>query len=226
MALKKYPCCACSHAAIEAALSLAREHEIRPEQFVSARVFISPAMHRLVGGPFAPGDSPQVAAQFSVQYGVACALLRRRFGITEIRDDAVLEPEVQALTNSITVAVDRKLTGKFAPAQVEVRLRDGHMIAQRVEHMPGTPLAPPSSKMIEAKYHECAETGILPMGEHQREQLARRIDTLERLSDMADLIRPSTGIDRSTRRLLPTMRRRRAPLRRSPPRVTGSTRTR
>ncbi|MBI3936657.1 MAG: MmgE/PrpD family protein [Betaproteobacteria bacterium] len=193
MSLKKYPCCACSHAAIEGALSLAREHEIRPEQFVSARVFISPAMRRLVGGPFAPGDAPQVAAQFSVQYGVACALFRKRFGILDIRDDVVLEPEMQAFAKRITVAVEKSLTGKFAPARVEIRLRDRGVIKKMIKHMPGTLRAPLSHKAIEAKYHECARSGVLPMSEGQRLRLVRRIHKLEHLSDVAELPPRITG---------------------------------
>ena len=72
-AIKKYPCCACSHASLEAALGLIREHDLKPADVTGIEVFHSTFMHRLVGSPFNPGDNPQVSAQFSVQYAMACA---------------------------------------------------------------------------------------------------------------------------------------------------------
>src|SRR4051812_13530548 len=107
-AIKKFPSCACNHTAIEAALYLVREHDVAPAEVTAVEVTISPYVHRLVGAPFEPGADPQVTAQFSVQYSVACAILRRRLSVADIQDSAVLEPNIGNLARSIKVIVDEQ----------------------------------------------------------------------------------------------------------------------
>lgn len=57
--LKKYPTCACSHAALDAAFSLIREYDLKPEDVSAIEVVHSPLMHRLVGAPFDPSGNPR-----------------------------------------------------------------------------------------------------------------------------------------------------------------------
>ncbi|MGZ5225472.1 MAG: MmgE/PrpD family protein, partial [Burkholderiales bacterium] len=52
--LKKYPTCACGHAALDAAFSLIREYDLKPDDVTAIEVTHSPLMHRLVGAPFDP----------------------------------------------------------------------------------------------------------------------------------------------------------------------------
>ena len=107
-AIKKYPSCACNHTAIEATLGLVREHDLKVDDASALEVTISPYVHRLVGAPFEPGSDPQVAAQFSVQYAVACALMHRRLSVADIQDDAVREPALGALARGVRVVVEEK----------------------------------------------------------------------------------------------------------------------
>ncbi len=95
-AIKKYPCCACSRThRSKQALGLIREHDLKPADVTSIEVTHSTFMHRLVGAPFNPGDNPQVSAQFSVQYAIACALLRRRMSVADLEDAAILDPAIR-----------------------------------------------------------------------------------------------------------------------------------
>jgi 2-methylcitrate dehydratase PrpD len=94
--IKKYPCCLCSHAAIEATLEIVRRHALLPADVQTSRVVISPYMHRIVGAPFAPGDDGQVAAQFSIQYAVASATRYRRFTLGELDPALTGDPALGA----------------------------------------------------------------------------------------------------------------------------------
>lgn len=49
-AIKRYTCCACTHASVEAALGLVRDYDLRPEDVTAIEVRHSPFMHRLVAG--------------------------------------------------------------------------------------------------------------------------------------------------------------------------------
>ena len=75
-AFKRFPVCACSHAAIQALLDLNVEVSCAADDVVEIVGTISPFMHRLVGGDFNVEGDLEVVAQFNLRYHLASALLR------------------------------------------------------------------------------------------------------------------------------------------------------
>jgi 2-methylcitrate dehydratase PrpD len=187
LTLKKYASCFCNHAAIEATLDLVARHKLGAADVSEARVRISPFMARLVGAPFAPGDNPQVAAQFSVQYSIASALLRGRFAVGDIEPAAVLDAEVLALARRVHVEVDPAQTGKFVPAMVTVKTQGGAEHHSTATVLPGTPAHPMSDAGHRSKAVACFTSGARPMTVAQAERFADRIGDLESLRSMRDL---------------------------------------
>lgn len=183
-AIKKYPSCACNHTAIEAALALVREHDLAPSDVTAAEVVISPYVHRLVGAPFDPGADPQVAAQFSVQYSIACAILRRRLSVADIQNEAVLEPAIGALARSIRVSVD-EARGNSRGATVRFMSRRHGALEKRVEHIPGSPAAPIDAADLQQKFRDCTEAGACALGPARAALLAARMGEVETVTDMA-----------------------------------------
>ncbi len=184
MAFKKYPCCACSHAAIEAALSILAEHRPAATDIAHAIVRISPDMDRLVGERTVPGADPEVAAQFSVRHAVACTLYFGEFSIQHLRPACLTDEALAAFTQRITVEVDPALSGKFVPAEVEVILNTGVAARCRVESMPGTPAAPIGPAMHDRKLAECFGSGAKALDTARVQILRERISRLESLPDM------------------------------------------
>jgi 2-methylcitrate dehydratase PrpD len=182
---KKFPTCGCGHAALEAALQLAHALDLRPEHVEKAVVRISPYMNDIVGAPYEPRDNPTVSAQFSVRYGVACAVLRRRIGLAEIEPSAALDPAPRALASRIEVEVDAANTGKLAPAEVVLTLRDGRVARRTVEAVPGTPANPMSDAELDAKAHECLARGVRPMARAQAEAFIAAVLDIEACADVS-----------------------------------------
>lgn len=187
LTLKKYPSCFCNHAAIEATLDLVARHKLAGADVAEARVRISPFMARLVGAEFSPGDTPQVAAQFSVQYSIASTLLRGRFAVGDIQPAAVLDAEVLALARRVRVEVDPAQTGKFVPATVSVRTRQGVEHCATATVLPGTPAHPMSEAEHRAKAVACFTSGARPMKPADAERFIDKIGRLESLKSMRDL---------------------------------------
>lgn len=187
LTLKKYASCFCNHAAIEAALDLVSRHKLRAEEVVSASVRISPFMARLVGADFSPGDNPQVAAQFSVQYSVASALQRGRFSVEDIHPAAVASQEVGALARRVHVEVDAAQDGKFVPATVSVKTSRGAEYHATATELPGTPSHPMSDDEHRGKAIACLTSGARPMTEAQAARFADRVGRVETLGSMRDL---------------------------------------
>lgn len=188
LTLKQYPSCFCNHAAIVAALDLIRRHDVPAGHIVSGEVILTPLSARLVGAPFKPGDNPQVAAQFSAQYSLANVFHRRGFGIGDIEPDAVLDPAVLALAARFEVKIDQTLSGKFMPATVMVRLRDGTERRATVDCIPGTPEDPLSDAQVVKKAMACFSSGPNALGDQRAKILMSRIDGLGSIASMRDLL--------------------------------------
>lgn len=189
LTFKNFPSCFCNHAAIVAAIELVRRYSIGAADIDDCSVGLTPFSARLVGAPFAPGDSPQVAAQFSAQYSVANVLARGGFSVGDIDPVAVLDPAIGALAARVRVSVDAGLPGKFAPATVTVRTRDGRTLSTTVDTIPGTPAQPATDAEVRQKALMCFASGPRPMPLPHVEQLMARIDRLESLGSMRELLR-------------------------------------
>jgi 2-methylcitrate dehydratase PrpD len=189
LTLKKYPSCFCNHVAIEATLAL-RARGLTAEAVDEIEVVLSPFMERLVGAPFDPGASPQVAAQFSVQYSIACALVRGRLGVAEISDAAVCSPTLLALARRVRMRTDPAHTARFAPIEVTARTRDGRVLAARGEVLPGTPDHPLSAAEIEAKFRANVAEGPRALGARAADALMGRLRDLDSIGPIARLFDP------------------------------------
>ena len=186
--LKKYPVCACSHAAIEACLALVREHDLAPDAVESVEAIISPFMDRLVGGVFDPARDPQVTAQFSLRYALASVLLRRRLGLAELERAAVLDPEIAAIASRVRLTVDAANREELAPATVHLRLRTGTSLSRTLGVMPGSGDAPLSEADLDGKLAECARHGLRTMSPGQQQALRAAIERLDAAPDLRELV--------------------------------------
>ena len=185
---KKYPSCTANHVAIDAALTLANEHDLKYRDIDAITVTISPFMDSLVGETFDAGSNPQVAAQFSIQYSIACAIQRRQLSIAEIQPDVISDPEINALLKKIKVIVEPEWPGKFAPCDLEILARDGRRLTHHASHTPGTPENPMSMGDLKAKFSDCASSGVNPMSIDQCNNAIKTILAIETVKDMAEAL--------------------------------------
>jgi 2-methylcitrate dehydratase PrpD len=184
--IKKYPICACGHAALEAMIALVQDYDLEPDDVIAVEVSHSPFMHRLVGAPFELGDNLQVTAQNSVRYAIASALLRRRLGIAEIQDAAVLDPSIMRITERVRVVVDERNKGTEIPATVSVETKQHGTLTRTVDKLPWGPSDRPGEDALQAKFEECFTHGSLGLKPASAKLLAERVGGLESLDDMGE----------------------------------------
>lgn len=183
-AFKRYPVCACSHAAMEACAVLCRQHRLQAGDVHRVIATISPFMDRLVGAPFSPGQDPQVTAQFSLRYQLAAICLRGTFGLRDLEPSALFDEGITALLPRISIVVDPRQQGELAPAHVAIELRAGGRIEARCDALPGTPEHPLPDREWRAKLADCGARAPTPLAGNRLEALLERIDTIERIDDM------------------------------------------
>ncbi|MGQ0751212.1 MAG: MmgE/PrpD family protein [Betaproteobacteria bacterium] len=177
--IKPYPSCQANHAPIDAALALRRRTGITADHVAQIEVMISPYMNRLVGASYVPGDNPQVAAQFSVQYSLACALARGRLGIEDICEQSATDPELVELASRVRVAVDERNSNNYCPATVHVTLKNGKALSETSASLRGGVEHPLTDDELLGKLASCLEAGGYAAGEQLPERVWRSVMALD-----------------------------------------------
>lgn len=186
MTFKPYPACGCSHTAIEAALSLMRDHRLAPGDVTAVLVTISPYMNTLVGGEFEPHGS-QVAAQFSVRYAIACAIHRGGFTLADLEPAAMRDPAVLQTVRRVAVAVDE--SSESTRACVLSLEAGGAMHTLRTDTAPGSPACPMEPQRHAAKISDAFARGSHPMTPADIARFTREVQAIEMLPDANRLIK-------------------------------------
>jgi 2-methylcitrate dehydratase PrpD len=180
LALKPYPACRATHAAIDGAIQLAEEHQIPVGEIASATVRVPRATFLLVGREFALGRSPQVDAQFSIPYTVAIALTKGTVGLADLEEDAILSDQsILQLARKVQVMVDEELPGnQLTPVTVEVVMVDGRKHAASIDTARGDPSRPLGRTERLEKFRECASFARQPLSASSTERIIQDVEGL------------------------------------------------
>lgn len=189
VAIKPLPACQLSIACLDAALAIARQHRPRPEDIARIEAFVPPHAVSIVCEPVERRRRPTstYAAQFSIQYGVACALLHQKFGLPEL--ERYRDPEVLALADKVSYAVDPH-TGypRHFSGEVVVTLKDGRRLAQREQVNRGAADNPVSEADIAGKYLDNARMAVAPAHAERARDLILGLDGLADARELAEAL--------------------------------------
>lgn len=163
VAVKPIPACHFTHACADAAVALATTHGVTAEDIVEVQALVPAGVHKTVCEPIGTKRCPQNSydAQFSVPWAVASGLARKRFGLTELSDEALNDPELLALAAKVTCAdyPDAPFP-KYYSGEVVLTLGDGRTLTHGEEINRGNPDRPLTNDEIVAKYWDNATTAV------------------------------------------------------------------
>jgi len=191
VAIKPYPCCRGIHPAIDAALALAEDKNIRSQDIREITLSVTDAHLALLCQPLDAKRSPRspVDAQFSIPWGVASAIVGRSVGLGDFTDSAVRNPKVLEVTQKMRVEVDNSLHKPGPePTRVTVKMMDGKTHAMVVANPLGSLERPMSFDDCARKFRDCAKS--LDAGCVERVvQLVRGLDQLDDVREIIQEIR-------------------------------------
>ena len=151
--IKRYPVCYALHRSIDGVLDL----DVSPGDVESVEVRVGKLQAAMLRH-----SSPQNAldAKFSAQFAMASALLNRKVGLPELRDEFVRSEQVQSLMRKVRVASTDEADPDeplFAPFDfVTLRLANGRIVKSReVRHARGHFRNPVSLQELRAKFDDC-----------------------------------------------------------------------
>ncbi len=162
--IKPYPSCRSTHPGLDLTFDMIAEDPDLPQQVEAVEVTSSQIVYDLCGRPFAPGDDPRVAAQFSIPYTLSVALTRGNVGLADFdprkvtSDRAVLD-----LAKRITVQPRKEEVPGASwwwPHRVRMRLRDGSVREKEVTALRGSLARPFLPDEQQAKLAEAGK-GVL-----------------------------------------------------------------
>lgn len=184
--LKRYPNCYATHRAIDAALDLATQHDLKPEAVDEIRVSTGEMQMLMLRNA-----QPKTAfeAKFSMQFAMASSLVARAVGLEQLTDDFVLRPDVQRLISHVTIVTTKETMNDsaFAASEaVEIKTRDGRSLASApVVHAKGSMQRPLSRSELHEKFVACVGTD-LPLA--QKDALFDRLMSLEKSEGVPELL--------------------------------------
>lgn len=151
---KPYAACRHCHPAIEGALTLCNQYDIKPESI--ARVDVETYKLAIKGHSDCEINSIS-AAKMSTPFSVATAIFNRSAGIAEFDDKNINNKTISNIARCVNIAESEKYTSLFPQkrgATVTIKLCDGKMFSADVDYPLGEPENPMSEKQIRDKYYQ------------------------------------------------------------------------
>lgn len=187
MSIKPYPSSHGTHAALDAARHLKKQHDIDPSMIKCIKVRLPPHAAKSKLG-WNVTDIP--SALHDVPFTVAVMLLEGDFFIDQINTTKLSDPNVKALMNKVEIlgepafgdGLETRWTG-----QVDIELDDGRLLSSDIIHHPkGCPENPMSKHEVVQKFKKLVSRVI---SNEASEKIIRAIEVLEDVSDVNDLTR-------------------------------------
>ncbi len=189
VAIKPFPACQLNIACIDAAIALAREHSIKASDIAHVEALIPPHAVAIVCEPVAERRRPtsSYGAQFSIQYAVACALIRKKFGLVEL--ERYRDADILALAQKVDYRVDPD-TGypKHFSGEVIVTLKNGERIAHREQVNLGAADKPVPDDGIAAKFMGNAQLAVSPAQAGRLRDMMLNVDAITDARNLAQAL--------------------------------------
>jgi 2-methylcitrate dehydratase PrpD len=189
--LKRYPVVATAAPAIYACIELANKNNISAESVKKITISSSKFIIDSFGTEEKRYPKTSHDAQFSLYYGPAVGLLKKRLWLDDFTDEAIRRPEVLKLCQLIELVIDPKkdaLKVLLPPTDIEIETKEGRKYDMRVEVMPGHPDNPLSWADVMDKFKDCVPWSARPFSEQEIAEISQCVQHLETLEDVTVIL--------------------------------------
>ncbi len=162
-AVKPHACCRYTQAPIDAVLKVVQEHDILPQQVEHVTIGMLETGIPVICEPADRKSRPTnvVEAQFSLPFGVAVALAKRRASLEEFTETMLHDAEIGSLMTKVDYERDPTLEQNYPkewPAWAKVKLHDGREVSAQVRFPKGDPENPLSWDQLTDKYNDLVKS--------------------------------------------------------------------
>lgn len=192
---KPYPSSRCLHPAINCALNLVSDYNIKPEDIEKVIVDVTPAhLDQPMGQPFKIGDFPQGNAIFNLRYNVANVLLRKSVRLEHFTEAFIRDPNVVELTKKVDLIATIPTDKMLDTAEVKTRMKDGQEFHAHVDVAKGHPIERPLAKEeIDEKFRSNVAFSKTVSNENAEAALGL-LKKLEEVDDIGEVVQLLIGL--------------------------------
>jgi len=183
---KAFPACRHVHGTAEAALNIVGSRKLDPRQIERIEVSTYTLSATLLNR-YTDGRSSMIAAQFSIPFVAAAAVVDRALGTEQFLERRIHDPVILELARKVRVRADAGLDARYpevTPTRVEIVLDNGEVLTSQVDMPKGDPRTPMSRDELFAKFDHLAGLALDP---ERVAQVKDYIMNLERHDDVAGL---------------------------------------
>lgn len=187
--VKPYASCRFTHGPLEAALNLAQKYHLAAEKIKSIEVLACPRAVRDYGKPFQieASRTAEAAAQFSIPYVVAAAIVHQSGYIDAFTKEAVLDPRIKELAAKVTVGVHPEAALKV-PVEVKISTLDGNEYLERINSLKASAERPLSEQEVGTKFHKNAGYSVKKIPDHKLEKIIETVLNIEKANNLKELV--------------------------------------
>jgi 2-methylcitrate dehydratase PrpD len=128
-------------------------------------------------------------ARLCAPYTIACALLRDTVDIADFSCETLADPDRLALAAKVALRIDDNPDpNALAPVRVAVTLAGGATHEIGIDQVYGSPARPMRREAHLAKFQRNWISGAVPLREAAGEALVARVDSLEAVADVTELV--------------------------------------
>jgi len=173
-----------SHGHLTATLTLAKEHDIQPEDVAEIRITTSKRCAEHTGDPVKKYPGNKETADHSSYYLTAIAIMDRQIGPGQFTQEKYRDPKVLELIDKVILHGDPHLD-KARPAGIsEIITKKGKTYRLRVDHPRGHARNPMTDQEVIDKFCDMAS---VYMDDGHMNRLVETVFSLDKLDDIGDL---------------------------------------
>jgi aconitate decarboxylase len=193
VAHKPFPSGRATHGIVDAIQELQREHDIEAAAIERVEARVPSLINHLVGRPV--HDQMEINyARLNGQYAASVMLRHRFISLGDFTIKAIRTPETIALARKVNISVnDNPDPNALSPVEVDIHMVGGAVHAKRVETVYGNPAKPMTRDAHLTKFRHNWTAAACGLKEVDAEVMIARVDTLETVPDIRELIDLATG---------------------------------
>ena len=182
---KPYPSCRATHGAIDCSLEILYQYGVKAEDIDEVTVTVQNISYPpIIRQPFTISTVPHVDAIFSLQYTVACALLRREVKPVHFTDESIREPRIGEMVKKVKITSQDFPNETALATTVKVKLEDGREFSAHVDTPKGNEIYNPLTR---AEKREKFRGNISFSNRVPVENGEKALNLLENLDEVEDI---------------------------------------
>lgn len=184
---KLYPVCRWAQPPVEAALQLKRDHGFKADEIQTIDVHTFHEAYRLS----TKDPKTTEAAQYSLPFSVAAALIRGTIGPKEVGQNGINDPDIHALTQKVEPYDHEAYNVKFPAerwAHVNITLADGRVLKSEPSVALGSAENPLSDDTVNEKFLTLAQETISLSQAQEIQNIVWALDSAESANDLLNSI--------------------------------------